>query len=415
MDVPPNPVNTNTQRLQTPVNTNTQRFVVGSTTTQVMAPATITLPPPDPAKPGKLIDPYFRMIMDHKCSDLHLSVGNPPLVRKDGDIMPVKNEAPMTQEKIEAMLREIMPPKNSKEFEESWDTDFAYELDGVGRFRANIFTDRRGWGAVFRQIPNVIPSAVQIGLPEAVLRLCNLPKGLVLVTGPTGSGKSTTLAALIDHINRTRTDHIITIEDPIEFTYTNNRCLVNQREVHRHTKSFSKALRAALREDPDIVLVGEMRDLETTRIAIETAETGHLVFATLHTATASSTVDRMINQFPAEEQEQIRLMLAGSLKAVISQVLIKKRGGGRVAAREIMIVNSAISTLIREGKTHQLETAIQMSKKSGNSLLNEMLQQLAKESKITGEDAYEAALDKEDMHRKLVEVGVKIDVSKVES
>jgi len=265
--------------------------------------------------------------------------------------------------------------------------------------------DRYGPGAVFRRIPDKILSAEQLGLPAAVLRLCEFKKGLVLVTGPTGSGKSTTLAAMVDHINTHRKEHIITIEDPVEFVHPAKKCLVNQREVHQHTKSFAAALRAALREDPDIVLVGEMRDLETTRIAIETAETGHLVFGTLHTSTASSTVDRIINQFPAQEQEQIRLMLAGSLRGVVAQNLMKKKGGGRVAAMEILFTTPGIAANIREGKTYQIPSQMQTGAKYGMQLLNDALEKLVKSDTVEPMEAYDRAIDKEDMAKKLKALG----------
>ena len=260
------------------------------------------------------------------------------------------------------LLQPIMPEKNASEFAARHDTDFAYEIPGLARFRANVFVDRKGPGAVFRVIPSKILTAEQLGLSPHILQLCQLTKGLVLVTGPTGSGKSTTLCAMVDYINRNRDDHIITIEDPIEFVHENQKCLINQREVGTHTDSFKGALRAALREDPDIVLVGEMRDLETVAIAIETAETGHLVFGTLHTTTAASTVDRIIDQFPADRQAQIRVMLSESLRGVISQTLCRKIGGGRVAALEVLIVTSAVSNLIREGKTFQIPSMMQVGK-----------------------------------------------------
>ena len=268
------------------------------------------------------IDGLFRLMCEAGASDLHLMVGTPPLVRKDGKMVPLDASAPvLTPELVSRLLDPITPEKNRQEFAQTRDTDFAYEIPGLARFRANIFMDRKGKGAVFRVIPSKILTAEQLGLSPAVLNLCKLNKGLVVVTGPTGSGKSTTLCGMIDHINQTRNDHIITIEDPIEFVHENKLCAINQREVHNHTLSFKGALRAALREDPDIILVGEMRDLETVAIAIETAETGHLVFGTLHTSTAASTVDRVIDQFPADSQAQIRVMLSESLKGVISQKL----------------------------------------------------------------------------------------------
>ncbi|MGE4158740.1 MAG: type IV pilus twitching motility protein PilT [Planctomycetota bacterium] len=359
------------------------------------------------------IDELFKKMVEMKSSDLHFCVSQPPMVRKDGEVVPIPGYEANTTEFVKATLEEIMPERNKKEYDEGCDTDFAYALEGVGRFRANIFMDRKGWGGVFRLIPETILTADQLGLPEAVLKLCDMPKGLILVTGPTGSGKSTTLAAMIDYINKKKKDHILTIEDPIEFVHQNQGCLVNQREVHKHTKSFARALRAALRQDPDIVLVGEMRDLETTRIAIETAETGHLVFGTLHTSTAASTVDRLINQFPAEEQDQIRLMLAGSLKGVVAQTLLKKKGGGRCAALEILIMNTAVSSNVREGKTHQIESNMQINKKGGCVLLNDSLQKLVKEGKVEATDAYLKAVNKEDMLKKLGEIGVLFDATKV--
>jgi twitching motility protein PilT len=359
------------------------------------------------------IDRLFKKLVELGGSDLHLSVSMVPMVRKDGEMHSIEGEAVLENDVLKKDLLEIMPERNKTEFDDCNDSDFAYALDGTGRFRANIFMDRKGVGAVFRLIPEEILTAEQLGLPEQVLKLCELPKGLVLVTGPTGSGKSTTLAGMIDHINKTRKDHILTIEDPIEFTHPNHECLVNQREVHTHTGSFERALRAALRQDPDIVLVGEMRDLETTRIAIETAETGHLVFGTLHTSTAASTVDRLINQFPADEQEQIRLMLSGSLKGVIAQTLLKKVGGGRCAALEILISTSGIAANIRDGKTHQVESMMQMGRKDGNRLLNDALQDLVKREVVTAKDAYAKSVNKEDFMKKLGEIGVLLDTKKL--
>jgi twitching motility protein PilT len=326
------------------------------------------------------------------------------MIRESGDMVPLPGVPKLTREQMLQILMEICPDRSKKQFEETWDADFAYALDGVGRFRANYFMDRFGPGAVFRLIPSKILSAEQLGLSQGIMSLCHYKKGLVLV-----SGKSTTLAAMIDHINATRKEHIITIEDPVEFTHPAKMCLVNQREVHQHTKSFAAALRAALREDPDIVLVGEMRDLETTRIAIETAETGHLVFGTLHTSTAASTVDRIINQFPAEEQEQIRLMLAGSLRGVVAQNLLKKKGGGRCAAQEVMIVTPGIASLIREGKTFQLPSQMQVGARYGMVLLNDALEKLVRDDKVEPTEAYDRALDKEDMAKKLKGLGHDIE------
>ncbi|MDH4063831.1 MAG: type IV pilus twitching motility protein PilT [Acidobacteriota bacterium] len=342
-----------------------------------------------------MIDDLFRAMCALGASDLHLSVGSPPIVRKDGHMQPL-NEAvgPLVAADLETLLRPIMPERNRAEFEDRHDTDFAYEVPGLARFRANAFVDRRGAGAVFRVIPTKIPTAEQLGLSPHVLQLCQLNKGLVLVTGPTGSGKSTTLSALIDHINRTRHDHIIAIEDPIEFVHENQQCLVNQREVRTHTDSFKDALRAALREDPDVVLVGELRDLETVAIAIETAETGHLVFGTLHTTTAASTVDRVIDQFPADRQAQIRIMLSESLKGVIAQTLCRRIGGGRVAALEVLIATPAVSNLIREGKTFQIPSMIQVGRATGMISLNDALMDLVTKKIVAPDEAYAKAVDK---------------------
>jgi twitching motility protein PilT len=341
------------------------------------------------------IDALFRAMCDLRASDLHLSVGSPPVVRKDGRMQPLTEGAPaLTPDSLLSLLMPILPAINKKEFHDRHDTDFAYELRGTARFRGNAFMDRRGPGAVFRVIPANILTAEQLGLSQHILNLCHLTKGLVLVTGPTGSGKSTTLCAMVDYINRNRDDHIITIEDPIEFVHENKKCLINQREVRTHTGSFKDALRAALREDPDIILVGEMRDLETIAIAIETAETGHLVFGTLHTTTAASTVDRVIDQFPADRQAQIRVMLSESLKGVIAQTLCRKIGGGRVAGLEVLIATSAISNLIREGKTFQIPSMMQVGKAVGMVSLNEALLDLVAKKLVAPEEAYAKAVDK---------------------
>jgi len=341
------------------------------------------------------IDALFRAMCDLRASDLHLSVGSPPVVRKDGRMQPLTEGAPaLTPASLLSLLMPILPAINKKEFHDRHDTDFAYELRGTARFRGNAFMDRRGPGAVFRVIPANILTAEQLGLSQHILNLCHLTKGLVLVTGPTGSGKSTTLCAMVDYINRNRDDHIITIEDPIEFVHENKKCLINQREVRTHTGSFKDALRAALREDPDIILVGEMRDLETIAIAIETAETGHLVFGTLHTTTAASTVDRVIDQFPADRQAQIRVMLSESLKGVIAQTLCRKIGGGRVAGLEVLIATSAISNLIREGKTFQIPSMMQVGKAVGMVSLNEALLDLVAKKLVAPEEAYAKAVDK---------------------
>ncbi len=355
------------------------------------------------------IDALFRKMAELGASDLHLSVSMPPMVRKDGKIQKLEDGAPvLTADSMRTLLTSIMPKKNLDEFGERNDTDFAYELPELARFRCNIFMDRKGMGAVFRIIPSKILTAEQLGLSKAILDLCALSKGLVVVTGPTGSGKSTTLCAMVDHINKGREDHIITIEDPIEFTHENQKCLVNQREVHNHTDSFKDALRAALREDPDILLVGEMRDLETISIAIETAETGHLVFGTLHTTTAASTVDRIIDQFPADRQQQIRVMLSESLKGVIAQTLLPKKGGGRVAALEILIVTPAISNLIREGKTFQIPSAMQTGKNHGMVMLNEALYAHVEKGLVEPMDAYVKAVDKTGFETMLQRGGYKL-------
>ena len=341
------------------------------------------------------IDDLFRAMCVAGASDLHLSVGLPPMIRKDGQMVSLDPAAPpLTPTDVTRLLAEIVPGKNRAEFEQRHDSDFAYEIPALARFRGNLFMDRKGMGAVFRVIPTTILTAEQLGLSPHILQLCQLNKGLVLVTGPTGSGKSTTLCALVDHINRTRTDHIITIEDPIEFVHETNRCVIHQREVHTHTRSFKDALRAALREDPDIILVGELRDLETIAIAIETAETGHLVFGTLHTTTAISTVDRIIDQFPSDRQAQIRVMLSESLRGVIAQTLCRKLGGGRVAALEVLLVNSAISNLIREGKTFQIASMMQIGKNAGMVMLNDALMDLVTKRLTSPEEAYAKATDK---------------------
>lgn len=339
------------------------------------------------------IDRFLNQMLESRGSDLHISTNAFPMLRIDGEMKAIASQK-LTAEAVQRMLWPIVPPRNREEFQKTHDTDFAYELEGRARFRVNLFVDLHGMGAVFRVIPSKILTVEDLNLPKEILPLCHLPKGLVLVTGPTGSGKSTTLAALIDYINKTRHDHVITIEDPIEFVHQNQKCLINQRQVGEHTDSFKRALRAALREDPDIVLLGEMRDLETVAIAIETAETGHLVFGTLHTSSAPSTIDRIIDQFPPEQQAQIRVMLAGSLKGVISQMLCKKIGGGRVAALEVMITVPAISNLIREAKIFQIPSIMQTSRKIGMRLMNDSLLALVKEGSITPDEAFAKSYDK---------------------
>ena len=336
----------------------------------------------------------LRLLVSNKASDLHLRSGSPPLLRASGEIAPIASEPVLSSSDIEAMLDAVMLEQNRTEFKEINDSDFAHEIPGVARFRGNALRDRKGTGAVFRAIPAAVVNVEQMGITPEVQRLCHLTKGLVLVTGPTGSGKSTTLCALIDLINRTRSDHVITIEDPIEFVHESKKCLITQRHVGVHTSSFKHALRAALREDPDIVLVGELRDLETVSMAIETAETGHLVFGTVHTSTAVSTVDRVIDQFPPDRQAQIRVMLSESLKGVISQVLCKKIGGGRVAAREIMLSTPSVSNLIREGKTFQLPSVLQTSRRLGMVTMNDALIELVDSKQVEPQEAYLKATDK---------------------
>ena len=340
-----------------------------------------------------MLDVLLRAMVEKGASDLHLRCGEPPILRLHGEMHRL-DEPPLEPLWLDAMLRSIMPERNRREYSDSNDTDYAYELEGIARFRANALKDRRGPAAVFRQIPATVVTVEQMGISAEVQKLCQLNKGLVLVTGPTGSGKSTTLCSLIDLVNRSRSDHVITIEDPIEFVHPNKKCIITQRQVGVHTGSFKSALRAALREDPDIILVGELRDLETVSIAIETAETGHLVFGTLHTTTAAGTIDRIIDQFPADRQSQIRVMLAESLKGVISQTLCKKIGGGRVAAREVLLSITAVTNLIREGKTFQIPTVMQTSKRLGMVTLNDALLELVDGGLIEPMEGYAKAVDK---------------------
>jgi twitching motility protein PilT len=359
-----------------------------------------SVPPPAAPAPrqrgagGHSIDELLNEMMARQASDLHLTSGASPVLRVHGEMRFLRERPALTSDAILTLVTPIFNEKAKNDFEQKHDADFAYEVPGLARFRVNVFLDRNGVGAVLRQIPIDIIPADKLGLPQAVLDLCFLTKGLVVVTGPTGSGKSTTLAGMVDFINKNRADHIITIEDPIEFVHKNIRCLVNQREVGQHTHSFKNALRAALREDPDIVLVGEMRDLETIAIAIETAETGHLVFGTLHTTTAISTVDRIIDQFPTDQQEQIRVMLSESLKGVIAQVLCKKSGGGRVAAMEILLGNSAVASLIREGKTFQIPSIMQTSRGAGMVTMNESLLTLVQRRLVDPKEAWMKSVDK---------------------
>jgi twitching motility protein PilT len=359
------------------------------------------------------MDGLLRVLVERKASDLHLRCGEAPLMRIDGEIVRLEGYDNIENDAMEAMLRAIMPGRSRQEFADTNDTDFAYELEGLARFRCNALRERRGAGGVFRVIPTEVVTVEQLGIPPELQQLCHLNKGLVLVTGPTGSGKSTTLCAMIDLVNRVRKDHVITIEDPIEFVHRNKQCMITQRQVGQHTTSFKSALRAALREDPDIILVGELRDLETVSIAIETAETGHLVFGTLHTSTAASTVDRVIDQFAADRQEQIRVMLSESLKGVIAQTLCAKIGGGRVAAREVLLSVPAISNLIREGKTFQIPSVIQTSRRLGMITLTDALIELVNANVVEPREAYAKALDKTSIVMQLKNHGH--DVSFVES
>ncbi|HEX6433528.1 MAG TPA: type IV pilus twitching motility protein PilT [Gemmatimonadales bacterium] len=357
------------------------------------AAATAARSTQDGSEHRSAIEALFRLLVQSGASDLHLRTGEPPMLRLHGELAR-QEQPPLSAERLEAMLVSIMTGKELGEFREGGDTDWAYEIEGLARFRCNAGRDRFGAMGVFRVIPNQIRTADEMGLSQEVQNLCYLTKGLVVVTGPTGSGKSTTLAGLVDLINRTRTDHIITIEDPIEFVHPSKKCLVTQRQVGLHTRSFKHALRAALREDPDIILVGEMRDLETVSIAIETAETGHLVFGTLHTTTAASTIDRIIDQFPPDRQAQVRVMLSESLRGVIAQTLCKKIGGGRVAAREVLLTIPAVSNLIREGKTFQIPSIMQVNRKGGMVTLNDALIELVDARLVEPKEAYMKAVEK---------------------
>ena len=331
--------------------------------------------------------------VEHKASDLHLSTGAPPSIRVDGDVR--KLNIPAFDEKdVNALVYDIMNDRQRKDYEENLEVDFSFDVPNLARFRVNAFNQHRGPAAVFRTIPSEILSMEQLGCPEGFKDIADNPRGLVLVTGPTGSGKSTTLAAMVDYINSTKNHHILTIEDPIEFVHENKSCLINQREVHRDTLSFSAALRSALREDPDVILVGEMRDLETIRLAMTAAETGHLVFGTLHTTSAPKTIDRIIDVFPAEEKSMVRSMLSESLRAVISQTLVKKIEGGRVAAHEVMVGVPAIRNLIREDKIAQMYSAIQTGMSQGMQTMDQCLLGLVNRGVITRQDAAAKAHDK---------------------
>ncbi len=323
-------------------------------------------------------------------SDLHLSAGLPPMIRVDGEVRRINLPA-MEHKDVHRLVYDIMNDKQRRDYEEFWETDFSFEIPGVSRFRVNAFNQNRGAGAVFRTIPSKVLTMDDLGMGKVFKDISEYPRGIVLVTGPTGSGKSTTLAAMIDYINASRFDHILTVEDPIEFVHQSKKCLINQREVHRDTRGFNEALRSALREDPDIILVGEMRDLETIRLALTAAETGHLVFGTLHTTSAAKTIDRVIDVFPAEEKEMVRSMLSESLQAVISQSLLKKNGGGRVAVHEIMLGTPAIRNLIRENKVAQMYSAIQTGANIGMQTLDQGLKNLVTKGIISPAAARSAA------------------------
>jgi len=347
------------------------------------------------------IDGLFKMMHEQKASDLHLSTGSPPIFRLHGEMERQKFKT-LSHEELKAILFEIMTERQQADFEAKKDLDFAYSVPGLARFRGNVFLQHKGIGAVFRIIPSKILSADELGLPEGVRKMTMLKKGLVLVTGPTGSGKSTTLAAMIDLINSTRREHILTLEDPLEFVHESKMSLLNQRQIGEHSESFTAALRAALREDPDVILVGEMRDLETISLAMTAAETGHLVYGTLHTNSAAKTVDRIIDAFPKDSQEQVRTMLSESLKGVICQQLLKTADGhGRVAALEIMVGTPALSNLIREGKTFQIPSIMQTARKEGMQLMDQHVLELLKTRKITAEEAYRCCSDKKQFEQYL--------------
>ncbi|MCS7202906.1 MAG: type IV pilus twitching motility protein PilT [Thermodesulfovibrio sp.] len=349
------------------------------------------------------IDAFFKLMLEQKASDLHLVAGSQPILRIHGELVRVQYKV-LDNEELRKLLYEITPEEKIKIFEDTGDIDFAYEIPGVGRFRVNYFMHKDGVGAAFRYIPNEIKTIDQLGLPQVLKKFAMLKKGLVLVTGPTGAGKSTTLAAIIDYANSNRRDRIVTIEDPIEFVHPHKGCVISYREVGTHTESFAKALRAALREDPDIILVGEMRDLETIQLALEAAATGHLVLSTLHTSGAIKTIDRIIDVFPPAQQAQVRTSLSESLQAVVSQVLLKRADGrGRVAACEVMINTYATANLIRENKTHQITSIIQTSKKIGMQTMDDSLMDLLLQGKISPEDAYERATDKQKFVKFLTE------------
>jgi twitching motility protein PilT len=368
-------------------------------------------PRPDRSQGHPLAERLFSALLAQQGSDLHCTSLEPPLARVHGDMKELEGFGPLQPATLLEMMEAVATPTAWQHFQERHDADFAYAYEAGGcRLRVNYFLDRVGPGLVCRVIPNAIPDPDKLGLPDPVRRLCDLAKGLVLVTGPTGSGKSTTLAAILDLANQKRRDHILTIEDPIEFVHPRKGCLVNQREVGAHTDSFKNGLRAALREDPDIVMVGEMRDLETIAIALETAITGHLVFGTLHTSSAIGTIDRIVDQFPADRQQQIRVMLADALKCVVSQTLLKKIGGGRIAALETLFISPAIANLIREGKNFQIPSAMQTGRSYGQRLMNDALVELIKDKKVEPMEAYLKCPDKESFIAACKRAGIPFDL-----
>ncbi len=346
------------------------------------------------------LNALLKAMVAEGASDLHLSAGHKPRWRINGDMHEVADGPVVGKNQAYELLKPVLTDRHREQYEEGNDADFAYTASGVARFRVNVFKDHRGAGAVFRQIPSQILSLEQLGFPPVIQELCNTPKGLVLVTGPTGCGKSTTLAAMIDYINNNRKDHIVTIEDPIEFVHPSASCLVNQREIGSHVSGYARGLKSALREDPDVVMIGEMRDLETIALALETANTGHLVFATVHTNSAVSTIDRIVDVFPAEEQSQIRNVLSDVLRGVITQTLVKKKEGGRTAALEILVVNHAVANLIREGKSVQIPSVMQTNRGIGMRLLNDELAEMVEARRIDLADALSHSVDKKDLERR---------------
>lgn len=349
---------------------------------------------------GPIIDKILTQLAESGGSDLHLTTGQRPKMRKDGEIIDIPGWDVLTSDDVQSWMLDVAAKRVQDEYLETNDADYAHEVKGVARFRMNIFRDRNGTGAVIRTIPSTILTAEQLGLPDSVNQFCDLQKGLVCVTGPTGSGKSTTLAAMIDYINKGKRTHIITMEDPIEFVHKSRKSLINQREMGVHSEGFKRALKSALRQDPDIVLVGELRDIETVSMAIETANTGHLVFGTLHTSTAISTVERIVDLFPPSQQGAVRAGVAEALKGVIAQTLCRRKGGGRIAALEIMVGSMAISNMIREGKLHQIQNIMLTAKKQGNQLLNEEIEKLIRSGKVEYEEGMSKSIEKAELAKR---------------